>query len=211
MENLNKEKLISLARQGNDLAWEVLLKRYKYIINLKASKYYHVSSDNDDIWQEGLIGFYEAINSFSDEGGSSLERYIGLCVERKLITYVTSKNRLKHKILNEYISIYQPAYFEAETDSKMLVETIKVTNDEHIYNPYRYLEIKENFFRIKEFLVTLLTELELKILNLYLYGYSYKEIAKALNRNSKSVDNAMQRIRRKLLNVIDKIEGILVG
>lgn len=202
VENLTKEELISLAKQGNDFAWEILLNKYQYIIYAKTKKYFHVGSDQNDIYQEALIGFYNGVLDYDGRKGGTFEGFINFCIDRHIITFLEGENRLKHKPLNEYKSLYQPAYKENTT--RMLIDTLDISQIQ--YNPYKYLETKELLLMVKEYLNKLLTNLEIQIFNLYLMGYSYKEIAKKINRNMKSVDNAIQRIRKKLLYIKNQIE-----
>lgn len=191
---LGDDELVELIHQGNSNALDFLLNRYKNFVQAKARTYFLIGADKEDIVQEGMIGLFKAIRDYDETKLSSFKAFAELCVTRQIITAIKTATRQKHIPLNSYVSLDKPIYDE-ESD-RTLIDVIagsKTTDDpeEMIINQEKYgdMEVK---------LSESLSSLEKRVLHLYLDGQSYQEISKELNRHVKSIDNALQRVKRKL-------------
>ena len=177
--NLKDEEIISQIKSGDKDALSYLLEKYKNLVNIKVSKYFMIGAEKEDILQEGMIGLFKAIQSFNEEKQNSFKSFANICIERQLITAIKSSNRQKHMPLNTYLSLNTAAYDNNEDDSVELIDTF---NSKTAEDP---LENKN------------LSKFEKQVLDRYLKGESYVTIAKRLDSPVKSVDNAIQRIRKK--------------
>ncbi|WP_155220402.1 RNA polymerase sporulation sigma factor SigH [Terrilactibacillus tamarindi] len=178
---------------GDIHALEYLIFKYKNFVRAKAKSYFLIGADREDIIQEGMIGLYKAIRDFKGDKLSSFKAFAELCITRQIITAVKTATRQKHIPLNSYVSLDKPI-FDEESD-RTLMDVIcgpKVTNPEELFIN------QEEFADIEDKLSELLSDLEQKVLKLYLDGRSYQEISLDLKRHVKSIDNALQRIKRKL-------------
>lgn len=185
--------VVQLAKEGDDLALEFLLDKYKNIVRAKARSYFLIGADREDLVQEGMIGLYKAIRDFKADKQASFRVFADLCITRQIITAIKSATRLKHKPLNSYVSLNKPVYDE-ESD-RTLLDIITGTK---VLNPEDILIDKEDLTSIEEKIGEMLSRLEWEVLGLYLMGKSYQEIADQLNRPAKSIDNALQRVKSKL-------------
>ena len=192
--NLKDEEIISQIRSGDKDALSYLLEKYKNLVNIKVSKYFMIGAEKEDILQEGMIGLFKAIQSFNEEKQNSFKSFANICIERQLITAIKSSNRQKHMPLNTYLSLNTAAYDNNEDDSVELIDTF---NSKTAEDPLETIMKKEYYSEVEEAINKNLSKFEKKVLDRYLKGESYVTIAKRLDSPVKSVDNAIQRIRKK--------------
>lgn len=192
IENKSDEELINLANQGNESALEHLLKRYKELVNMKVSRYFMIGAEKEDIFQEGMIGLFKAIKSYDKQKQNSFKTFANLCIERQLITAIKTSNRQKHQPLNSYISLNTAAY-EEDDDSSMLDRLNTGTAED----PLDTITKKEYYQFVERKIDTSLSNFEKQVLTRYSRGESYTKIAEKLDAPVKSIDNAIQRIRKK--------------
>jgi len=190
--NMTDEKLIESIQLNDKVALECLMKRYNEIVNMKANKFFMVGAEKDDMIQEGMIGLYKAVKSFDDEKQNSFKTFANLCIERQLITAVKNSNRQKHIPLNSSVSLSGTAFEDNEDTTIEEVLDIKTVDD-----PLEIITRQEYYSNIKSKIDESLSEFELKVLERYKNGESYATIAQKLNTKVKSVDTAIQRIRKK--------------
>ena len=189
---MTDEKLIENIKNDDCIALNCLMKRYNDVVNMKANKFFMVGAEKDDIVQEGMIGLYKAVKAFDTTKQNSFKTFANMCIERQLITAVKNSNRQKHIPLNSSVSLNAAAYDDNEDVDKIDVLDIKTLDDpSEIIAEREYFESMEN--KIKE----ALSEFELQVLHEYEKGKSYADIAAKLNAKVKSVDTAIQRIRKK--------------
>jgi RNA polymerase sporulation-specific sigma factor len=191
-EKLDEEIAIE-AKKGNIAAQEYLINKYQNFVKSKAKSYFLIGADKEDIYQEGMIGLYKAIRDFKPDKLSSFKAFAELCVTRQIITAIKTATRQKHIPLNTYISLNKPIYDE-ESDRTLLdiLSMAKVTDPEEL------IISQEELKHIENEIGDVLSELEMEVLASHLDGKSYQEIACDLNRHAKSIDNALQRVKRKL-------------
>ncbi len=192
-ETLADEELVELSATGDKPATECILARYKNLVRSKSRMYFLVGADKEDIIQEGMIGLFKAIRDFDASRQTNFRGFAELCVKRQIITAVKSANRQKHMPLNSYISLSSPI-FEEDAESA-LSEQIKGTFDS---DPERLIINKESAELLGGKIEEVLSTLEKKVLSMYLDGKSYQETAALLGRTPKSIDNALQRIKKKM-------------
>ena len=192
-DNIEDEKLIKLIKENNDTdALNYLLDKYTDLVNMKVSKYFIVGAEKEDIVQEGLIGLFKAVKNFDKTKLSSFKTFANLCVERQLQTAIKSSTRQKHMPLNSYLSLNTSAY---EDDNDMTVmEMLDLNTSE---DPLDTITKKEYYKFVENRIEETLSDFEKQVLHRYANGESYVEIAKKLDSPVKSVDNAIQRIRKK--------------
>ncbi len=201
-EQLEDEMIVELVHQGDSEALDYLIHKYKNFVRAKARSYFLVGADREDIVQEGMIGLYKAIRDFKEDKQSSFKAFAELCITRQMITAIKMATRQKHIPLDCYVSLDKPIY---EDDSaRTLMDVLSGTK---ITNPEELIINREEFDHIEEKMTELLSDLERKVLLLYLEGRSYQEISEELNRHVKSIDNALQRVKRKLEKYVE-IQGI---
>ena len=189
---MTDEKLIENIKNDDHIALECLMKRYNDIVNMKANKFFIIGAEKEDIVQEGMIGLYKAVKSFDMQKQNSFKTFANMCIERQLITAVKNSNRQKHIPLNSSVSLNAAAYDDNEDMDKIDVLDIKALDDpSEIIAEREYFESMEN--KIKK----VLSQFELQVLHEYEKGRSYADIAMTLNAKVKSVDTAIQRIRKK--------------
>ena len=200
--NLQDEEVIKLIKQGDEQALSFLLDRYKELVNIKVSKYYMVGAEKDDTIQEGMIGLFKAIKSFDQTKQNSFKTFANICVERQLITAIKSSNRQKHMPLNSYLSLNNAAYENDDNDE----ELINTFDSKTIEDPLDTIMKKEYFQEIENTIDKTLSGFEKQVLSRYIKGESYVDIATRLDAPVKSVDNAIQRIRKKAIkNLYDDV------
>ena len=183
--SLIDEEVIPFVHLGDQEATEYILNKYEHIVRKKASGYFLVGSDRDDVVQEGRIGLYKAIEDYDATKKSSFKSFAELCITRQIITSIKNTTRLKHSPLNSYVSIYKPV--QEDDEARMLLETIHCSE---VLDPLEQLIDEERSNFIQNEIMKALTRLEWNVLHLYLHGFSYEEIAGRLNRPEKSIDNA---------------------
>ena len=197
--NLTDEEIISQIKQGDESALVYLLEKYKDIVNAKVGKYFIIGAEREDTIQEGMIGLFKAIKSYNSEMQSSFKSFANICIERQLITAIKTSNRQKHQPLNSYLSLNTAAYDNNEDDSVELLETF---NSKTIEDPLETIMKREQYNEVENAVNKNLSDFEKKVLNSYLNGESYNTIATKLETPVKSVDNAIQRIRKKAIKNI---------
>ncbi|KIL76884.1 RNA polymerase sporulation specific sigma factor SigH [Bacillus badius] len=193
LETLQDEQLIELVHNGNSDALDYLIHKYKNFVRAKARSYFLIGADREDIVQEGMIGLYKAIRDYKEDKLTTFKAFAELCITRQIITAIKTATRQKHIPLNSYISLDKPIYDE-ESDRTLM----DVITGAKIMNPEELIINREQFNSIEDKMNELLSDLERKVLALYLDGQSYQEISEELNRHVKSIDNALQRVKRKL-------------
>lgn len=192
-EASNEDKiLLEKVKNGNNEALETLINKYKELVNMKVGKYFIIGAEKEDIYQEGMIGLYKAIKSFDVEKQNSFKTFANLCIERQLITAIKSSNRQKHMPLNSYLSLNGAAY-DDENDTSLL----EIFNSHTVEDPLETLTKKEYFKSVEDKIEENLSEFEKQVLHRYVKGESYTTIAEKLDSPVKSIDNAIQRIRKK--------------
>ena len=189
----NEDKiLLEQINHGSTEALEILINKYKELVNMKISKYFIIGAEKEDIYQEGLIGLYKAIKSFDTEKQNSFKTFANLCIERQLITAIKTSNRQKHMPLNSYLSLNASAY--DDDDDTALIE---VFNSSTVEDPLETLTKKEYYKTVEDKIEENLSDFEKQVLHRYARGESYVSIAEKLDSPVKSIDNAIQRIRKK--------------
>ncbi|MBT2601340.1 MULTISPECIES: RNA polymerase sporulation sigma factor SigH [unclassified Oceanobacillus] len=198
LEQLDDTDLLKFIRQGNSHALDLLIQRYISFVRGKARTYFLVGADKEDIIQEGMIGLYKAIRDYDVDKLSSFKAFAELCVTRQIITAIKTATRQKHIPLNSYVSLDKPIYDE-ESD-RTLLDIIGGSID---VDPQELLISQEDYGTLEHKLSKLLSDLEKKVLQLYIDGRTYQEISEHLNRHVKSIDNALQRVKRKLEQLME--------
>lgn len=196
------EDIVEAVREGDSEALEYLIYKYKNFVRAKARSYFLIGADREDIVQEGMIGLYKAIRDFRENKLASFKAFAELCITRQIITAIKTATRQKHIPLNSYVSLDKPIY--DEDSDRTLLDVIcgsKVTNPEEL------MINKEEFSGLEGKMGEILSDLERKVLMLYLDGRSYQEIAVDLERHVKSIDNALQRVKRKLERYLEVRES----
>lgn len=195
------EDVVELAKVGDCVAVEHLINKYRNFVRAKARSYFLIGADREDIIQEGMIGLYKAIRDFRCDKLSSFRAFAELCITRQIITAIKTATRQKHIPLNSYISLNKPIYDE-DSDRTLL----DVISGSKISDPEELMISREEFDDIEEKMGEILSSLEWKVLMSYLEGKSYQEMASELNRHVKSIDNALQRVKRKLERYLERRE-----
>lgn len=198
-KQMSDEEVIGLIKSGDRNALDYIMNKYKEVVNIKVGKYFIVGAEKEDIIQEGLIGLYKAVKNFDSEKENSFKTFANLCVERQLITAIKTSNRQKHMPLNSYLSLNMSAYEDDETDTVM-----DVFDSNLIEDPLDTITKREYYVEIEDAIDKSLSDFEKQVLNRFAKGESYVQIADGLNTQVKSVDNAIQRIRKKAIrNIVD--------
>lgn len=198
-DSMMDEDIVEFARDGSTVALEYLINKYKNFVRAKARSYFLIGADREDIIQEGMIGLYKAIRDFRSDKLSSFRAFAELCITRQIITAIKTATRQKHIPLNSYVSLNKPIYDE-DSDRTLL----DVISGSKVTDPEELIISREEFGDIEEKMGEILSDLEWKVLMAYLDGKSYQEIAVDLNRHVKSIDNALQRVKRKLERYLDQ-------
>ena len=196
------EQIVLLAQNTQDTsgdALEYLLNKYKNFVRTKARSYFLIGADHEDIVQEGMIGLYKAVRDYRAEKLSSFRAFAELCVTRQIITAIKTATRQKHIPLNSYVSLNRPIY-EEDSDRTLL----DVITEERHSNPEELFIDREDLSVIEGKIGQMLSPLEKDVLVRYMEGKSYVEIADEMDRHVKSIDNALQRIKRKLLRYLEE-------
>lgn len=190
---LEDEEVIELVHIGQSDALDYLINKYRNFVRAKARSYFLIGADREDIVQEGMIGLYKAIRDYKEDKLSSFKAFAELCITRQIITAIKTATRQKHIPLNSYVSLDKPIY-DDESDRTLM----DVISGAKVLDPEELIINQEKFDDIEVKMAELLSDLERKVLALYLDGRSYQEISEDLNRHVKSIDNALQRVKRKL-------------
>lgn len=203
---MEDEQVVELVKGGDDIALEYLIKKYRNFVRAKARSYFLIGADREDIVQEGMIGLYKAIRDFRSDKLASFRAFAELCITRQIITAIKTATRQKHIPLNSYVSLNKPI-FDEDSDRTLL----DILSGTKVSDPEELVISREEFVHIEEKMGEFLSELEWKVLMFYLEGKSYQEIADDLNRHVKSIDNALQRVKRKLERYLDKRDERAIG
>ena len=198
-EHMTDEQVVRLAQQADGTALEYLLNKYKNFVRSKARSYFLIGADHEDIVQEGMIGLYKAIRDFREEKLTSFRAFAELCITRQIITAIKTATRQKHIPLNSYVSLNKPIYDE-ESDRTLL----DVITEGWEANPEEVLINREDVSVIEGRIGKMLSGLEKQVLLRYLDGKSYQEISQEMKRHVKSIDNALQRVKRKLQKMLQE-------
>ena len=187
------EQLLLQIKGGDGVALDQLINKYKNFVRAKAKTYFLVGADKEDIVQEGMIGLFKAIRDFKDDKLVSFKSFAEICVTRQIITAIKTATRQKHMPLNSYVSLNKPVF--EDDGERTLMETI---NHDTVSDPEMLFIGKEELNRIEGKINEILSPLELEVLHFYLQGKSYQQIAVILNKEVKSIDNALQRVKKKI-------------
>lgn len=190
-EGLTDEELIRQIRNQDSAAMDYLLDKYRNMVKRETREIYIIGADSEDLMQEGMIGLFKAIRDYNEDKKCGFHTFATLCVKRQICTAVTSSNRKKHYPLNHYVSFYSQ---DEETNSSVM----DMLTAEDMSNPETNLLLQERLGGIMEQIDTVLSKYERQVLEMYLDGCSYGQIAEALGKPEKSIDNAIQRIRKKM-------------
>lgn len=199
--NMPDEKVIQEIQSGDNIALNYLMNKYNDLVNMKASKFFMAGAEREDIIQEGLIGLYKATKSFNAEKQNSFKTFANLCIERQLITALKTSNRQKNIPLNSAFSLNSAAY--EENDDVPVIEVLETKTTE---DPLEMLTKKEYYNSIENKINESLSDFEKQVLHQYKQGKSYAAIAEKLNTKVKSVDTAIQRIRKKANKIKQNME-----
>ena len=196
-KDMSDEDLINVIKSGDKSALEFLIGKYKELVNMKVSKFFMIGAEKEDIVQEGLIGLFKAVKSYNPDKQNSFKTFANLCIERQLITAIKSSNRQKHMPLNSYLSLNGTAY-EDDEESNLL----DVFDAHQMEDPLDTITKKEYYQTVENAIDKSLSDFEKQVLNRYMQGESYVQIAEKLDTPVKSIDNAIQRIRKKAIKNI---------
>ena len=204
------EELVLMAQNGDDAAQEYLLDKYKSLVRAKSRAYFLIGADTEDIIQEGMIGLYKAVRDYNEDKNASFRSFAELCVNRQMITAIKAATRQKHQPLNSYVSLNKPVY---EEESEQTYMDFLQSSSDSLLNPEALLIGQENKSFLEDQMVKNLSSFETRVLILYLQGRSYFEIAHVLDKPEKSIDNALQRVKKKLEKFLeeknlDGVEGV---
>ena len=198
MNILSDEEIVRMAREGSSSAYEFLIGKYRNLAKTIARKYYITGGDNEDVVQEGMIGIFKAVRSFDSEGGSGFYTFVSLCIERQIQNAVSGANREKHRPLNESIPLFSKSDEEGSSRDAIEKELLNQMTTPEEEEPEKLALLRETFSELKALSKEVLSPLEEEVFSGMLQGKTYKEIAEEMDREPKSIDNAMQRIRRKI-------------
>ncbi|MDO8885972.1 RNA polymerase sporulation sigma factor SigH [Candidatus Oleimmundimicrobium sp.] len=192
--NFKESDVVIAAKNGDKAALEYVLGKYKIFVKIKARSYFLIGADKEDLIQEGMIGLYKAIRDYCDDRQTSFKAFAELCITRQMITAIKTATRQKHIPLNSYISFNRPAYYEEESE-RTLEDTIQGNHD---LDPIDLVINGEELKNMHESFDEILSDYEARVVKFYIEGRPYQEIADKLGRHVKSVDNALQRVKRKI-------------
>ena len=197
--DMTDEEIVRLAQDADGAALEYLLNKYKNFVRSRARSYFLIGADHEDIVQEGMIGLYKSIRDYRSDRQSSYRAFAELCVTRQIITAIKTATRQKHIPLNSYVSLNKPL-FDDETDRTLM----DVISEQMVSNPEEMLISREDLSLIESRIGNMLSPFEKDVLAGYLEGKSYQIISGELGRHPKAVDNALQRVKRKLTKLLEE-------
>ena len=197
---MTDNKLLELIQLGDNCALDFIMNKYNNIVNMKASKFFAVGVEKEDIIQEGMIGLYKATQSYDEKKQNSFKNFANMCIERQLITMIKSANRQKNIPLNSAFSLNTPVYDEGDSD------ILEILDANTVEDPLDTIAKKEYFSQIESKIDENLSDFEKKVLKHYKQGKSYADIAKEVDSKVKSVDTAIQRIRKKAHKIRNQID-----
>ena len=190
---MSDEEIVSAAKAGNDSATEYIIEKYKNLVKSRARTYFLIGAAQEDIVQEGMIGLFKAVRDLNGSKPASFKAFAELCIPRQITPAIKTATRQKHIPLNSYISLNRPVF--DDDAEQTLLDTI---SEKKVFDPEEIVITKEHFMSLREKMSKNLSKLEWNVLSLYLDGKSYVEIAKIVKKSEKSIDNALQRIKRKV-------------
>ena len=200
-EQTKDEELGRMAQNCDEAAQEYLLDKYKSLVRAKSRAYFLIGADSEDIIQEGMIGLYKAVRDYNEEKNASFRSFAELCINRQMITAIKAATRQKHQPLNSYVSLNKPVY---EEESEQTYMDFLQSSSSALLNPEALLIGQENKSFLENQMVKNLSSFETRVLVLYLQGRSYFEIAHVLDKPEKSIDNALQRVKKKLEKFLEE-------
>lgn len=203
-DSLSDEEIVSRIQDGDQPAIDYLMEKYKYLVRSKAKALFLIGGDKDDLIQEGMIGLYKAIRDYAADKDNSFFNFADLCVSRQIYSAIKASNRKKNIPLNTYISLYTPAYGE-NNDAEDKETLVDIIHQKTVSNPEELVIDKENTSMIEYELVRRLSDLEKQVLDLYMQDLKYLQIAEVLQKEPKTIDNALTRIKTKLNQVLKVI------
>ncbi|MBO5488860.1 MAG: RNA polymerase sporulation sigma factor SigH [Eubacterium sp.] len=189
------EELVALAQQNDSMAVDMLLEKYKPLVRKKARALYLIGGDNDDLIQEGMISLYKSIRDYDLKRENSFGSFASVCIERHLYNVIKGANTKKNSPLNTYVSLYEPTGNAKETGRETLADTLQ---PRALTNPEEIVIDRENVTDLEKAIESQLSDFEQEVVRLYLEGNDYQQIAKILDKSAKSIDNALQRVKKKL-------------
>lgn len=203
-DSLPDEEIVNRIQEGDQPAVDYLMEKYKYLVRNKAKTLFLIGGDKDDLIQEGMIGLYKAIRDFRTDKDNSFFNFADLCISRQIYSAIKASNRKKNIPLNTYISLYSPAYAD-NSDSEEKEVLVDIIHPKYVSNPEELVIDKENTSMIEYELVRRLSNLEKQVLSLYMEDLKYVQIAEVLDKEPKTIDNALTRIKTKLNLVLKEI------
>lgn len=202
-DKMTDEELVKLAKSEDKVALDLLISRYKETVNMKVSKYYINGAEKEDIIQEGLVGLFKSIKSYNPEKDNSYKTFANMCIERQIITAIKGSNRQKHMPLNSYVSLNTPTF--ENDDGEEQTPLLDILDSNTIEDPLDTITKNEYYKNVEKAIDENLSSFEKQVLNKFIEGQSYVQIAESLNSGVKSIDNAIQRIRRKTAKNIENL------
>lgn len=190
---MDEEAVVKVAQSGDSKAEEFIIQKYKNFVRAKARSYYLIGADKEDIIQEGMIGLFKAIRDYEDTKAASFRVFAELCITRQMITAIKTATRQKHIPLNSYVSLNKPV-FDEESDRTLM----DILSGKRVLDPEELMISREEVSFIEERIQDSLSKLEIQVLDLYLQGRTYQQISDLMGKPVKSIDNALQRVKRKL-------------
>ncbi|MDD2260999.1 MAG: sigma-70 family RNA polymerase sigma factor [Clostridia bacterium] len=194
MADNSLEQLINKAKNGDVIAMDVLLKKYSYLVRKRANGLFLIGADKDDLLQEGMIGLFKAVISYNEEKDASFDTFASLCINRQMISAIRGANRYKHKLLNEYISIY--------SDENQQETQYAVSIPDNKFNPENIITQEETIEHILSKISSRLSKMESDVFDLLIEGQTITFMCKTLEKDAKSIDNAIQRVKNKVRNIL---------
>ena len=204
-EKVADEQLIRRLREGEAAITDYIINKYKYLVKMKAAEMYLLGGERDDLIQEGMIGLFKAIRDYDVTQETSFYSFAELCISRQLYTAIKNSQRQKHIPLNTYVSLYDNDEDYAAVGSHKPLPLIDTIQTEKVSNPEELFLDKEFFLLVREKLEKSLSTLESRVLRLHLQGENYRSIAKLLDKSPKSIDNALQRIKQKVFDILANV------
>lgn len=192
------EQLLRKLREGESDITDYIMDKYKYLVRKKAKAMYLLGGENDDLIQEGMIGLFKAVRDYDVNQETSFYSFADLCISRQMYTAIKLSQRQKHMPLNSYVSLYEQKEDVNEEKQQPLIELLRAEKDN---NPEELFLDKEYFSMLEQELKNRLSDLESRVLHLHLMGEDYRSIAQLLGKSPKSIDNALQRIKKKMQDV----------
>ncbi len=202
-DKMTDEELVKLANADDKVALDALIGRYKETVNMKVSKYYINGAEKEDIIQEGLMGLFKSIKSYNPEKDNSYKSFANLCIERQIITAIKGSNRQKHLPLNSYVSLNTPSFENEDGDEQ--TPLLDILDSNTVEDPLDTITKNEYYQSVEKAIDENLSSFEKQVLNKFIEGQSYVQIAESLNSGVKSIDNAIQRIRKKTAKNIENL------